>query len=69
MWDLWLKKRRWGRFSASASVSPANSQNITVINSPQDLTVPALENVIQKVKKETGVTGIEWDTSAFELCW
>jgi hypothetical protein len=24
MWDLWWKKWRWGRFSPSTSVSPAN---------------------------------------------
>jgi hypothetical protein len=52
MWDLWLKKRRWGRFSPSASISPANSQNIIVINSTQDLIFPALEDVIRKVKKK-----------------
>jgi hypothetical protein len=25
MWDLWWEKWRWGRFSPSTSVSPANS--------------------------------------------
>jgi hypothetical protein len=24
MWDLWWKKWRWGRFSSSTLVSPAN---------------------------------------------
>jgi hypothetical protein len=32
-WDLWLTKRRWGRFSPSTSVSPANlhSTNFSII--------------------------------------
>jgi hypothetical protein len=24
MWDLWLEKWQWGKFSPSTSVSPAN---------------------------------------------
>jgi hypothetical protein len=32
MWDLWWTKRHWGRFSLSASVSPANhSINFSII--------------------------------------
>jgi hypothetical protein len=32
MWDLWLTKRHWGRFSPSTSVSPANhSTNFSII--------------------------------------
>jgi hypothetical protein len=27
MWDLWWTKWHWGRFSASTSVSPANSHS------------------------------------------
>jgi hypothetical protein len=34
MWDLWWTKWRWGRFSPSTSVSPANlySTNFSTIN-------------------------------------
>jgi hypothetical protein len=28
MWDLWLTKWRWGKFSPTTSVSPANLQSI-----------------------------------------
>jgi hypothetical protein len=32
MWGLWWTKRRWGRFSPSTSVSPANhSTNFSII--------------------------------------
>jgi hypothetical protein len=33
MWDLWWKKRRWGRVSSSTSVSAANihSTNFSTI--------------------------------------
>jgi hypothetical protein len=32
MWGLWWTKRHWGRFSQSASVSPANlSTNFSII--------------------------------------
>jgi hypothetical protein len=39
MWDLWWTKWRWGRFSLSASVSPANLHStnfstITIIYHP-----------------------------------
>jgi hypothetical protein len=37
MWDVWLTKWQWGRFSSSTSVSPANSHSTNysiLINHP-----------------------------------
>jgi hypothetical protein len=38
MWDLWWTKWRWGRFSPSTSVSPANlySANLSTITITYD---------------------------------